>query len=99
VPSSQRGVLGLPVMSTATGNIEAGELVKKFKIINGGHADLPKELTERWGTHFVALEDHHDYVILRPAPDEASVPRELEEPWAEEQFPPSLRRGSTGAGY
>jgi hypothetical protein len=73
--------------------------MSRFKIVNGGHIDLPSEFKNRWGTHFVALEDHDDYVVVRPAPDEASVPREAEEHWPDEQFPPSLRRGSTGAGY
>lgn len=73
--------------------------MKRFKIRTGGHVDLPRELGERWSTHFVSLEDHGDYVILRPAPDEASIPPEAEEHWPEEEISPSLKRGSTGAGW
>jgi hypothetical protein len=75
--------------------------MKRFKIVSGGHVDLPTELAKRWGTEFVSLEDHDDHVILRPAPDEATLPPELREPVveAEEEISPSLQRGSTGAGF
>ena len=71
----------------------------RFKIVTGGHVDLPGELKDRWGTQFVALEDHDDYIVLRPARDEASMPPEAEEHWPEEEVPPTIRRGSSGAGY
>jgi hypothetical protein len=73
--------------------------MKKFKILDGGRVELPRELEERWSTRFVTLEDHDEFIILRPAPDEASVPPDLEEHWPDEAMPPSTRRGSTGAGW
>jgi len=73
--------------------------MKKFRIIGGGHADLPKELEQRWGTRCVSLEDHDEYLVLRPAPDEGRMPADSHEHLAEEIIAPGLRRGSSGAGY
>jgi hypothetical protein len=73
--------------------------MKRCKIVSGGHVDLPSEIEQRWGTRFVALEDHDDHVVLRPAPDEATMPEGLEEHWTEDVVSPSLRRGSSGAGF
>jgi hypothetical protein len=73
--------------------------MKRFKIISGGHVYLPREIEQRWGTHFATLEDHGDYLVLRPAADEASVPKDLEEHWPEDGLPESARRRSTGAGF
>jgi hypothetical protein len=47
----------------------------------------------------VALEDHGDHVVLRPAPDEASMPTELEESLHVDNELSSLRRRSSGSGF
>lgn len=31
---------------------------------------MPAEIRHRWGGSTVALEDHGDHVVLRPAPDD-----------------------------
>ena len=45
----------------------------RFKIVNGGHVNLPAEVAARWSTRFVELEDHDDHVVLRPCADEATL--------------------------
>jgi hypothetical protein len=75
--------------------------MKRFKIVNGGqgHVNLPAEIASRWGTRCVSLEDHGDHVVLRPAPDEASMPSEFEESLHVDDEHASLRRRSSGAGF
>lgn len=73
--------------------------MKRFKIVNGGHVNLPAEIAERWGTRFVSLEDHGDYVALHPAADEATLPEGLGEHLPEEDVSSPLRRRSSGAGF
>ena len=73
--------------------------MKRFKIVNGGHVNLPDELEKRWRTRFVSLEDHGDYAILRPAGDDAKLPEGLEEQIHTEATESSLRRRSSGAGF
>jgi hypothetical protein len=73
--------------------------MKRFKILNGGHVNLPAEIADRWGTRCVSLEDQGDHVVLRPAPDEAKMPHELEEPLHVDSELSSLRRRSSGAGF
>jgi hypothetical protein len=73
--------------------------MKRFKIVNGGHVNLPAEIAARWGTRFVSLEDHDDHVILRPAADEANFPEGLGEHLPEEDVSSPLRRRSSGAGF
>jgi hypothetical protein len=73
--------------------------MKRFKIVNGGHVNLPAEMAERWKTRFVELEDHGDHVVLRPAADEAKLPEGLEERIATDNESASLRRRSSGAGF
>jgi hypothetical protein len=70
--------------------------MKRFKIVNGGHVNLPAEMAARWSTRFVSLEDHGDHVVLRPAPDEASLPEGLEERLDVDDASSSLRRRSSG---
>ena len=75
--------------------------MKRFKIVHGGqgHVNLSADIAARWGTRCVSLEDHGDHVVLRPAPDEASMPAELEEPLHVDDETASLRRRSSGAGF
>jgi hypothetical protein len=73
--------------------------MKRFKIVNGGHVNLPAEIAERWRTRFVSLEDHDDHVVLRPAPDEAKLPEGLEENLHVDDENSSLRRRSSGSGF
>src|SRR5262245_30046513 len=75
------------------------EAMKRIKIVNGGHVNLPQEIAHRWGTRYVSLEDHEDHVVLRPAPDEGTMPEELEEPLHVDDEFASLRRRSSGAGF
>ena len=73
--------------------------MKRFKIVNGGHVNLPAEIAERWKTRCVSLEDAGDHIVLRPAPDEASLPGGLEVPIHTDAAESSLRRRSSGAGF
>jgi hypothetical protein len=72
--------------------------MKRFKIITGGHVDLPKELQQRWRTHCVEFEDRGDHLVLRPVPDEP-VRFEAEEHWPDPRVPETARRGSSGVGF
>jgi hypothetical protein len=73
--------------------------MKRLKIVNGGHVNLPAEVADRWSTRFVELEDHGDHVVLRPCSDEATLPQGLEEQLATDNETASLRRRSSGAGF
>ena len=73
--------------------------MKRFKIVNGGHVNLPAEIANRWPTRFVSLEDHGDHVVLRPAADEAKLPDGLAEAIHTDNETASLRRRSSGAGF
>jgi hypothetical protein len=73
--------------------------MKRFKIVNGGHVNLPAEIADRWRTRCVSYEDHGDYVILRPAEDEATLPADLGEQISTDNETASLRRRSSGAGF
>ena len=73
--------------------------MKRFKIVNGGHVNLPAEIASRWGTRFVSLEDHGDHVVLKPAADEGTMPEGLEEAINTDDETASLRRRSSGAGF
>jgi hypothetical protein len=73
--------------------------MKRFKILNGGYVNLPAEIAERWRTRCVSLEDEGDYVVLRPAADEGTLPDGLEVPIHTDAAESSLRRRSSGAGF
>jgi hypothetical protein len=73
--------------------------MKRFKIVNGGHVNLPAELEKRWATRFVSFEDHGDFVVLRPCGDDAKLPDGLEESIGTDNETASLRRRSSGAGF
>ena len=73
--------------------------MKRLKILNGGHVNLPTEVANRWSTRCVSLEDHGDYVVLRPAADEGTLPAGLEEAINTDNESSSLRRRSSGAGF
>jgi hypothetical protein len=73
--------------------------MKRFKIVDGGHVNLPAEIAERWRTRFVSLEDHDDHIVLRPAPDQARLPDGLEERLHVDDADSSLRRRSSGSGF
>jgi hypothetical protein len=73
--------------------------MKRFKIVNGGHVNLPDELAKRWRTRFVTLEDHGDHAVLRPTGDEGKLPDGLEEHIHTDAAESSLRRRSSGAGF
>jgi hypothetical protein len=73
--------------------------MKRFKIVNGGHVNLPAEIADRWGTRFVSLEDHGDHVVLAPAEDQEKLPEELAEAIHTDNESASLRRRSSGAGF
>jgi hypothetical protein len=73
--------------------------MKRFKIVNGGHVNLPAEIADRWRTRFVSLEDHDDHVVLRPAADEGTLPEGLEDAIHTDNETSSLRRRSSGAGF
>jgi hypothetical protein len=73
--------------------------MKRLKILNGGHVNLPAEVAARWGTRCVSLEDHGDHVVLRPAADEARLPDGLADDINTDNESASLRRRSSGAGF
>lgn len=73
--------------------------MKRFKIVNGGHVNLPAEVAARWSTRFVELEDHGDYFVLKPCADEGTVPGGFGEDIATDNETSSLRRRSSGAGF
>jgi hypothetical protein len=73
--------------------------MKRLKILNGGHVNLPAEVADRWKTRFVSLEDHGDHVVLRPAADEGTLPDGLADDINTDDESASLRRRSSGAGF
>lgn len=73
--------------------------MKRFKIVNGGHVNLPAEVARRWSTQFVELEDHGDHFVLRPCADEGTLPHGLGENLGTDNETSSLRRRSSGAGF
>jgi AbrB family looped-hinge helix DNA binding protein len=44
--------------------------MSRLKISRGGQISVPAEIRHRWGGSTLALEDHGDHVVLRPAPDD-----------------------------
>jgi bifunctional DNA-binding transcriptional regulator/antitoxin component of YhaV-PrlF toxin-antitoxin module len=42
----------------------------RLKISRGGQISVPAAIRHRWGGSTLALEDHGNYVVLRPAPDD-----------------------------
>jgi bifunctional DNA-binding transcriptional regulator/antitoxin component of YhaV-PrlF toxin-antitoxin module len=44
--------------------------MKTGRITSGGQLSIPAAVRRRWGTTTVALEDHGDYVVIRPVPDD-----------------------------
>jgi bifunctional DNA-binding transcriptional regulator/antitoxin component of YhaV-PrlF toxin-antitoxin module len=40
------------------------------KITAGGQISLPANVRTRWGTTSVGVEDHGDYVVVKPLPDD-----------------------------
>lgn len=73
--------------------------MKRFKIVNGGHVNLPAEIADRWSTRFVELEDHGDHVVLRPTADHAKIPEDMHDEIHTDNESASLRRRSSGAGF
>jgi bifunctional DNA-binding transcriptional regulator/antitoxin component of YhaV-PrlF toxin-antitoxin module len=45
-------------------------MVKRLVISRGGQVSVPAAIRNRWGTRVVLAEDHGDYMVLRPAPDD-----------------------------
>ncbi len=42
----------------------------RMKISKGGQVSIPAAIRHRWGTSTVAMEDHGDWIVLQPAPDD-----------------------------
>ena len=42
----------------------------RLKVTKGGQISVPAAIRHRWGGSVIALEDHGDHVVLRPAPDD-----------------------------
>jgi bifunctional DNA-binding transcriptional regulator/antitoxin component of YhaV-PrlF toxin-antitoxin module len=42
----------------------------RVKLSKGGQISVPAAIRHRWGGSTIALEDHGDHVVLRPAPDD-----------------------------
>lgn len=45
-------------------------MIKRLAISRGGQISVPATVRKRWGTRSVLAEDHGDWLILRPAPDD-----------------------------
>jgi hypothetical protein len=45
-------------------------MVRRLVISRGGQVSVPSVVRARWGTRAVLAEDHGDYLLLRPAPDD-----------------------------
>jgi bifunctional DNA-binding transcriptional regulator/antitoxin component of YhaV-PrlF toxin-antitoxin module len=42
----------------------------RLRLSKGGQISVPAAIRHRWGGSTIALEDHGDHVVLRPAPDD-----------------------------
>jgi bifunctional DNA-binding transcriptional regulator/antitoxin component of YhaV-PrlF toxin-antitoxin module len=42
----------------------------RLRLSKGGQISVPAAIRHRWGGATIALEDHGDHVVLRPAPDD-----------------------------
>jgi bifunctional DNA-binding transcriptional regulator/antitoxin component of YhaV-PrlF toxin-antitoxin module len=45
-------------------------LSPRLKITGAGQVSIPAEIRRRWGSSYLAAEDHGDHLVLRPAPDD-----------------------------
>ena len=41
-----------------------------YRITTSGQVSIPVEVRRRWQTRKVEVEDHGDYVVVRPVPDD-----------------------------
>lgn len=41
-----------------------------YRITSSGQVSIPAKVRRRWGTRRVEVEDHGDYVVVRPAADD-----------------------------
>jgi bifunctional DNA-binding transcriptional regulator/antitoxin component of YhaV-PrlF toxin-antitoxin module len=46
------------------------DIVRSHKVTAGGQVSLPAAVRRRWKTKNVRVEDHGDYVVVRPLPDD-----------------------------
>jgi bifunctional DNA-binding transcriptional regulator/antitoxin component of YhaV-PrlF toxin-antitoxin module len=42
----------------------------RLRLSKGGQISVPAAIRHRWGGSTIALEDHGDHVVLRPAPED-----------------------------
>ena len=73
--------------------------MKRFKIVNGGHVNLPAEIATQMADAIRLAGGSCDHVVLRPAADEGTMPEGLEEAINTDDETSSLRRRSSGAGF
>lgn len=45
-------------------------MMKRMRITTGGQVSIPSPVRRRWNTSAVFFEDHGEYALLRPAPDD-----------------------------
>ena len=45
-------------------------VMRRLKITRGGQVSVPADVSRRWGTNTVTVEDMGDHVVLRPASDD-----------------------------
>jgi hypothetical protein len=45
-------------------------MVKRLVISKGGQVSVPAAVRHRWRTRTVLAEDHGDYLVIRPAPED-----------------------------
>ena len=54
-----------------TYNVIVFKTMRLVTVTRAGQLSLPADVRRRWGARKVALEDHDDYVVLRPLADDA----------------------------
>jgi bifunctional DNA-binding transcriptional regulator/antitoxin component of YhaV-PrlF toxin-antitoxin module len=54
-----------------TYNVIVLKTMRLVTVTRAGQLSLPADVRRRWSARRVALEDHDDYVVLRPLPDDA----------------------------
>ena len=52
-------------------NVVVFKTMRLVTVTRTGQLSLPADVRRRWGARKVALEDHDDYVVLRPLTDDA----------------------------
>ena len=63
------GYVPLPGLSRGL-MVDFMDMKTRMRISRGGQVSIPAAIRHRWGTSTVAMEDHGDWIVLQPAPDD-----------------------------